>query len=296
MMAVDSPIVADDGARLWVSDDGISDGVPVICCHGGPGVADYLAPVAAMISDMARVIRWDQRGSGRSSPTGPYRTSRFVADIDNIRAGANIQQCVLLGHSWGANLAVHYAHVHPSRVLGIIYLCGTGLRWQDFTATHKRNQAARLGPELGRRLAELHNRTRTPAEDDEHDLLYLRTDVAPSDRDGDLARAMLAQFQRWPRSTASNTEINNELTRLAPRELERQSASIAAPVLIVHGEHDPRPAAAVDSLAAALPNVTRHTIQHAGHVPWLEQPDELRELLRQFLQHNIRTSTAARHE
>lgn len=96
-MAVRSPIVADDGARLWATVDGTPDGVPVICCHGGPGVADYLAPVAAMISDVARVIRWDQRGSGRSSPTGPYRVSRFVTDLDTVRAAADIEQCVLLG-------------------------------------------------------------------------------------------------------------------------------------------------------------------------------------------------------
>lgn len=283
-MIVHSPIVTDDDARLWVTEDGSPDKVPVICCHGGPGIADYLEPVGAMIADLARVIRWDQRGSGRSSPVGPYRVSRFVDDLDQVRAAAGADRCVVLGHSWGANLAIHYAHAHPSRVLGVIYLCGTGLRWwPDYSAAHQHNQRHRLGPTVGQRLAELDERERTPAEQEEHDLLYLRTDLAPGERADERARAAFDQFQRWPRSPTANAEINAELKLLDPRQQERQSRDITAPVLIVHGAHDPRPAHAVDSLAASLPHVTRHSITDAGHMPWLEQPDQLRRLLRGFL-------------
>src|SRR5687767_6263321 len=62
--------IAVNDVQLWVADAG--EGHPVLLCNGGPGCCDYLGPVAEMIDDMARVIRFEPRGCGQSDPTGPY--------------------------------------------------------------------------------------------------------------------------------------------------------------------------------------------------------------------------------
>lgn len=88
---------------------------------------------------------WDQRGAGRSDPTGPFSIERSVADLEALRTHFGHGRWVLFGHSWGANLAILYGQRHPERVAGIAYVCGTGLEWWPvFTQMHKQNQQARL--------------------------------------------------------------------------------------------------------------------------------------------------------
>jgi proline iminopeptidase len=80
----DDVIQLRDGVRLWYAITG--DGPPVVLCHGGPGLWDNLQPVAALLDDRMTVLRYDQRGGGRSDPTGPYTIERSVADLDELRA------------------------------------------------------------------------------------------------------------------------------------------------------------------------------------------------------------------
>ncbi len=56
-------ILPINGVQLWTAIEG--EGTPTVLCHGGPGGYDYLAPVADMISDVCRVVRYDQRGNPR---------------------------------------------------------------------------------------------------------------------------------------------------------------------------------------------------------------------------------------
>jgi proline iminopeptidase len=75
-------------------------------------------------------------------------------------------------------------------------------------------------------------------------------------------------------------EVNAECNRLLTAELYRLSLNdwatrlraLDCPVLVVAGERDPRPVAAIDSLVSMLPNVQKHVLADAGHFPWVEQP------------------------
>src|SRR5215212_3225320 len=95
---------ADDGCRLWATSTG--DGPPLVLCHGGPGMWDYFGDMADLLRDTARVVRWDQRGCGRSQRQGPYSIARSVADLDVVRRHRAGPRTALLGHSWGAHLAL----------------------------------------------------------------------------------------------------------------------------------------------------------------------------------------------
>ena len=138
-----------DGVELWAADYGA--GYPVFLSPGGPGAADYLAPVSTLIEDMARVIRWEPRGCGESDATGPYDLATTLADMDAIREEMGFERWVVGGHSHGAFLALAYALEFPDRVEGIIYLNGTGI--QNDRAWHiayadARDTAGELEPEF----------------------------------------------------------------------------------------------------------------------------------------------------
>ena len=113
------------GGQLWSVRQGT--GPAVLLCHGGPGLWDYLAPVAGMIDDLATVYRYDQRGCGRSSGGPPWTMEQALDDIEALRRGWNVDDWIVIGHSFGASLALAYGLFFPHRVRGIGYVAGTGI-------------------------------------------------------------------------------------------------------------------------------------------------------------------------
>lgn len=125
-MQIDTCIPYDGGA-LWTCVSGSASAFPILMCCGGPGCCDYLKPVADMLDDEYRVIRFEQRGCGRSTPDGQYDLATAVEDIERLRQSYGIERWVVGGHSWGANLALVYAMIHPERVQALLYIAGNGI-------------------------------------------------------------------------------------------------------------------------------------------------------------------------
>lgn len=122
MAVTHEKFVISDGARLWTAQSG--HGFPVLLCNGGPGCCDYLEPVARMLDDTAGVMRFEQRGCGRSDPATSYDIETCLVDLENIRRYYNVERWIIGGHSWGADLALMYALAHTDRVAGLICISG----------------------------------------------------------------------------------------------------------------------------------------------------------------------------
>jgi proline iminopeptidase len=114
--------VASAGARLWSIISGA--GMPAVCFNGGPGCDDYLEPVARLIDDECRIVRFEPRGCGRSDWDGRYDLDTFLSDAEAIREAYGYERWIVLGHSHGPNLALAYALRHPSRTAGVIGIAG----------------------------------------------------------------------------------------------------------------------------------------------------------------------------
>ncbi|WP_369249374.1 alpha/beta fold hydrolase [Streptomyces sp. R41] len=272
-------VEADDGGRLWAARSG--PGAPLVLCHGGPGLWDMFADVAELLADVTPVVRWDQRGCGRSERcAGPWTSERFVADLDAVRRHFGLERMALLGHSWGAQLALSYALAHPRRVSALVYVSGTGIGpdadWYPAFAT---GFLARLGdhPERRARWEELTDRPlRTEDEDRERAVLQWSTEF--EDRERAMAHARRMADPWFGVNDACNKALNEERKRIwGKQELYAACASLDVPVLIVDGARDIRPRSAVDSLERALPRVRRVSLPEAGHMPWVEDPKGFRE-------------------
>jgi len=108
---------------LFVEECGNPDGLPVIFLHGGPGAG--VSPYHRRFFDPQRyrIVLFDQRGAGRSTPFAELRdnpTWHLVADIETIREALGIERWVVFGGSWGSTLALAYAQAHPERALGLV--------------------------------------------------------------------------------------------------------------------------------------------------------------------------------
>jgi proline iminopeptidase len=270
---------ADDGARLWFAVEG--SGPPLVLCHGGPGLWDYLHPLAGLLTGSARVIRWEQRGCGRSETRGPYSVERFTADLEHLRAHLGYDRWIVGGHSWGATLALHDALDHPARVAGLVYVSGVGIG-RAWNAAYHEEADRRLSDMQRRRRDELGALERTPAEEHEYRTLCWVPDYAdPSDA---VELAATEAASPFPVNYECNRVLNAETKTWSEDDLIARCRRLDAPALIVHGAADPRPAWAVDSLAAALPNADVQIIPRSGHLPWIETPTEVTSAITGFIE------------
>jgi proline iminopeptidase len=263
---------ADDGCRLWSAAEG--HGLPLVVCHGGPGLWDMFGPLAGLLGGQVRVIRWDQRGCGRSERRGPYSLTRSVEDLDAVRAQLSLDRVAVLGHSWGAMLALRYALDYPDRVSTLIYVSGTGLGWA-WREPFQQAAAERLARHQPR-LSQLRAKERTEAEARELAILQWSAEFTGPDA--------IRHAEEMATPWFGINQVCYDTIWAELRQTWHESALIPAcqalgiPVLIIDGADDLRPRWAVDSLEHALPDVIRHTLP-AGHIPWLEVPAPFGQLL-----------------
>jgi proline-specific peptidase len=270
-------------AQLWTVRSG--SGPPLVMLHGGPGLWDYLDEPASMVDDLATVHRYDQRGGGRSSATTPYDVATFVADLDALRDHWDYERWLVGGHSWGADLATAYAARHPERVLGLLWMDGTGPihDWGDeyhSTAAERRSEAetARLGElDALRRGDEL---AWTEELDREYCALTWSSNIA--ERDGAVERAR-AMWRAPGPAYDVNSAVVTDWRRMLGEEFVAEIRQIAVPALVIHGAADPRPPRLAKRLAGMLPNATLAVIAGAGHFPWIERPEAVRDTMRSFV-------------
>ncbi len=116
-------LAVDPPHRLYWEECGAASGVPVVFLHGGPGAG--ATPANRRFFDPAhyRIVIFDQRGAGRSTPLGDLTcntTQHLVADIEALRKDRGIDKWLVFGGSWGAALALAYAQAHPRSCLGLV--------------------------------------------------------------------------------------------------------------------------------------------------------------------------------
>jgi len=137
-------LAVDEVHTIYWEECGNPDGIPVLFLHGGPGAG--LSPQHRRFFDPQRyrVILFDQRGAGKSTPLGEWRnntTQLLINDIEQLRAQFGVSQWLVFGGSWGSTLALAYGQAHPEACLGFvlrgIFLCTQaeidwfieGVRW-----------------------------------------------------------------------------------------------------------------------------------------------------------------------
>jgi proline iminopeptidase len=116
-------------AMYW-EQSGNPRGEPVLFLHGGPGAGAAAAHRRFFDPSYYRIVIFDQRGAGRSTPLGELHdntTPHLIADIETLRGHLGIERWLVFGGSWGSTLALAYGETHPERcssfILRGIFLC-----------------------------------------------------------------------------------------------------------------------------------------------------------------------------
>jgi pimeloyl-ACP methyl ester carboxylesterase len=220
-----------------------------------------MAPVARGLGESFRVIEPLQRRSG----TEPLTVARHVSDLDELldrRRGA--ARPALVGHSWGAMLALAYAAAHPDQVASLV-LVGCGTFDPAARERLRANRESRLDDRLRQRLERLPRDIPNPdarlrAMGDLILPLY-SYELGSTDLEVEACDARAFQ-ETW------DDMVRLQETGVYPAAF----AAIEAPVLMLHGAADPHPGPMIRaSLASHIPHLEYHEWQRCGHYPWLEK-------------------------
>lgn len=248
----------DDRHTLYYEQCGNPDGKPVVMLHGGPGGG--CSDKMRRFHDPAkyRIVLFDQRGSGRSTPHADLvdnTTWDLVDDIETLRTRLGVERWQVFGGSWGSTLALAYAQAHPQRVTelvlrGIFMLRRWELEWfyqegasrlfpeawQQYLAAIPEVERHDLISAFHRRLTSDQEAVRLAAAqawsvwEGATSFLHIDEDFASSHEDPQFALAF-ARIENHYFVNSGFFEVDNQLLRDAPRIAD-------IPGVIVHGRYD----------------------------------------------------------
>ncbi|MEY9875237.1 proline iminopeptidase [Streptacidiphilus sp. MAP12-33] len=280
-----------DGNRVYYEQLGNPEGKPVLNVHGGPGAGTSQRPARAWDPERYRLVRFDQRNCGRSTPHASdpaadmslNTTWHLVEDMERLREHLGIDTWMLNGASWGSTLILAYAQRHPERVSEITIQAVTTTRGSEIDWLYR--GAGRFQPEAWDRF-----RDGVPADQREGDLLaaYARLMEHP---DRTVRAKAAADWLAWedavisdePNGTPgmySNRDVDAQIAFvricahyfsngawLEEDQLLRNADRLAGiPAVLGHGRHDMgSPVQTAWLLAKAWPDAKLHIVEDSGH-------------------------------
>jgi proline iminopeptidase len=276
-------LVSAGDTRLNVEERGAGD-LALLVLHGGPGLdhtmfGAWLDPLGAEY----RLLLVDERSQGRSDPAPPetWTLAQHARDVDALASALGLERYAVLGHSFGAFIALQHAVDFPGRPAGTIV--SSGLPSARFLA-HVEEQLAAFEPvELREQVTRSWAReaeARTP-----DDVAELFADQLPfhfadpyDPRIDDLRAAMADAAYAPDILRAGATDGYGHL------EVEDRLGDVTHPLLVIAGRHDRTcSVAGAEAIATGVPAADLVVLEDSGHMTYVEEPNAYREAVRHFL-------------
>jgi proline iminopeptidase len=274
-----------DDCSLWVVERGPADGFPLIVLHGGPGLdhhefADYLDPVC---DGGVRLLLVDQRAQGRSEPTPPgtWTVERMAQDVIMLALALKLRRYAVLGHSYGAFVALQNAVDYPGQALATVVSGGVA-SVRDLEGVAGALEA--FEPlELREQVASSWERESTVTTPDEVGRL-LHDQMPFHFRDPRDPR--IAEYERRSADAVYAPEVLRHfaIAEYGGIALEDRLVDVTQPVLVLAGRHDRVcPADASERMAQLLPRAELHLFEESAHMTFVEEPQAYVEVVGSFL-------------
>jgi proline iminopeptidase len=123
-------LVVGESHRIYYQISGNRQGIPVVWLHGGPGSSSTAFHRQFLNPSKFWIIQFDQRGCGKSEPSGAIvanQTPNLIRDIERLREHLGLTRWHVVGGSWGGALGLIYAQSHPNAVSRVLlrspFLC-----------------------------------------------------------------------------------------------------------------------------------------------------------------------------
>lgn len=266
--------VSAEGLRLHYVESGPSGGAPVVLLHGATGnLNDMTFDLAPRLAAAGRrVFAFDRPGLGWSdrppASAEPWRPATQARVLLAAARALGIGSATIVGHSWGAAVALAWALQAPQEVDGVVVLGGAMMPWDDgrddlLTPLYASRLAAVLGSVFLRRVTLADGGASAAAR-------IFRPQPVPEGYLDNLQGELLLR----PASLQANTEDIQKLDRALAAQAPAY-ARLAPPLRILHGEDDPitGPVIHSEGLHAVAPRSRLSMLPGVGHMPHHAAPD-----------------------
>jgi proline iminopeptidase len=274
---------------LYWAQYGSTDAKPVLVLHGGPGAEhDYLLPqMLGIATPNRKLVFYDQRGGGRSKTDDrtPITWKTQVEDLGLVARELALdpgEGLTIVGYSWGALLAMLYAieaavgrATPPVARLALIDPAPITRAFRE--QFEKEFTARQAGPVVRQLRDELNASGLKESDPEAYRQRAFELSVAGYFADPRRARD-LTPFRVVGRVQQSIWESLGDFDLTQSGFLD----SVRVPSVIVHGRQDPIPLASSEAAAKSL-RCDLVVLEHCGHVPYVEQPEQLFTTLNNFL-------------
>jgi 3-oxoadipate enol-lactonase len=256
------PIASLDGLELHYEERG--SGRPLLLVPGIPAIASDWAPLAERLSGARRVVAYDNRGSGRSTVTpGPYTTAGLAADAVALLDFLEIERADVFGMSLGGMITQELALGWPERIDRLVLGC------THCGVAHAAPMPREAGQAFAMETDDWESRMRS---------------LAPFAFTSHVDPVLLDRFvEKKARDVQDIEGYRAQIAAVLGHDTFDRLPEIHRPTLIVTGDDDRViPAASSDVLHERIPRSVLYVIRGAGHLFFLEQPDETLRALETF--------------
>lgn len=280
-------LVAIDDTRLAVVRRG--DGpIPLLVLHGGPGMDHRsFAHHLDALGDVCTLLLVDQRGQGASDrdvDPRSYVLERFAQDVTMLALALGLERYAVLGHSYGAFVALQHAVDYPGAAAATVVSCGVPAT-RHLAASERLIDRMRPIEVRDRVLASIEREAEatTPEE-----LAASLTEQWPV-HFADPLDPRIAVYERDSAGALLAPDVLRHVAADGYRiELEDRLAEVAHPVLVLGGRHD-RACPVEGSIATArgIPDAELVVFERSGHMPFVEEPEAYVAAVRDFLERRV---------
>jgi proline iminopeptidase len=272
----------------------IGRGRPLIVLHGGPDFDHgYLLPDFDRLADAFRLIYYDQRGRGKSAEgvrAEDVTMASEVDDLDRVRQHFQLASAAILGHSWGAVLALEYALRHPDRVSHLILMNPAPASAADVSIL-RRFYLQKLGPDMARQVAIVKTvayQQGDPEAVSARYRIHFKPALARHEDYEKLMVTMKAGFvsqgkEGIVKARAVEDRLMQDTWERTGYDLMPKLAALKMPSLVIWGDHDFIPIEIATHIAGAIPNARLVTLKGCGHFAYLECPSDVRAAIDGFM-------------
>ncbi|MET0740521.1 MAG: alpha/beta hydrolase [Candidatus Nanopelagicales bacterium] len=279
-MRAHTGLVSASNARLHVRD--IGSGPPIVVLHGGPDFdSDYLVPELDCLAERFRLIYYDGRGRGRSADgvqPDDVTVASEMDDLEHLRRHFGLESWAVLGHSWGAVLAMEYASRHPDRLTHLILMNAAPASHEDMQAWRRHLRSIRPPGDVERMeaiAATAEFRAGDLEAESEYYRIHYRPAVCAPELLDQLVPRLRTNFSRERVLLARAIEhrLYEQTWSFPGYDLLPRQRHVVVPTLVIHGEQDFVPVDMATRTAEAFPRARLVVVPHCGHFAYLEAPD-----------------------
>ena len=269
-----------NGLKLTYETQGSSDEV-VVVVHGGAGLPhEYFHPMLYNLSRYAKLVFFDRRADMLSASSGHGMASvdELSDDIDALRKTLGLDRVTILGHSFGATIALNYALRHPANVKRLILVSAAATvenpiegEKRILKSLSKVEMAAYRSSEGGTGATKPCDRVRM-----RYSVLYPHYfhKLVPYEFDRGVYTVYFDSLSKKEALAADAAHL----------DLRAQLSEIKVPALVVAGRHDlVTPVDQSFELASGLPQSRLVVLEHSGHFPFFEENYLFTEWVHKFM-------------